>query len=189
MVLWKIKKVPIKGFTSTELLIVLAIIAMLSVVVAPSSLRAIENAKVTKAISDISTFHSATMAYYTDIGSFPADAGTGYDPGFNTSYNKTVSTISNWQGPYVSMSASNGQLPKNPWGGSYDYELLEANENSSKWQKSVAGVWISIRGIPNRDIAENLIQKTNLDILQGDPSEDSSNPKFLKISFRIIKFN
>lgn len=185
MVFWKTKKVAIRGFTSPELIIALAIIAMLSTVVAPSSLRAIENAKVAKAVSDISTFHSATIAYYTDVGSFPDGSGPGSDPGFNT----TLSTIANWQGPYIAMSASNGQLSKNPWGGNYDYELRESNENSSELEKSEAGVWITIRGIPKRDIAENIIQKTNFEILQGDPSEDSSDSKLFKISFRIVELN
>lgn len=186
MVFLKRKKNSMRGFTLIELLIVLAIISILAAVVAPSAFRAVENAKISKAITDVNAFQKATLAYYTDVGSFPKDIGPGMDPGFNT-----ISAIHNWQGPYLDMGAPSGRLPKNPWGGKYDYELWESNESSSNWQKSVAGVWISIRGIPNSDIAEKLIQKGNLNILQGDPSDDNSysDPKFLKVSFRIVKFN
>lgn len=186
------KKFKTQGFTLIELLIVIAIITILAAVVAPNAFRAIENSKITKALGDVDTFRKASLAYYADVGKFPIDIGPGGDPGFNTtsplSGIMTQNDVLKWQGPYLDMNVSGGWLPKNPWGGVYDYECWTATSSSSAWQKEHAGIWITIRGI-NIETANKLIEKASYDYMEDDPSDDNSSgdPSIVKVSFRVVK--
>jgi general secretion pathway protein G len=90
------------GFTLIELLVVIAIIAILAAVVAPNAYRAIEKAKVAGAIADYQAIKSAAMSYYSDTGTWPADA-TGLPPGRGGPTNGflTDDGTAGWNGPYL----------------------------------------------------------------------------------------
>lgn len=62
----------LKGFTLVELLIVIAIIAILAMVITPTAFGAIEKSKATAALSDIRAIQSAELAYFVQEGKLPA---------------------------------------------------------------------------------------------------------------------
>ena len=123
-----------RGFTLVELLVVIAIICVLAAVIAPNAFRAIEKAKVTKAVSDLKTIGRAATAYYADVGSFPATKGGGWgkDPGFvqkpesswtgenGESYEGDLNA---WDGPYLEKWSL-----KHPWDHSYNWNYWENYE-------------------------------------------------------------
>jgi prepilin-type N-terminal cleavage/methylation domain-containing protein len=76
-----------EGFTLIELIIVVAIIAILGAVVAPNILKAIDGSRVVAVVADTKVIKSAAQAYYADTGQWPkksrnAEENKGSDPGF-----------------------------------------------------------------------------------------------------------
>ena len=130
-----------EGFTLIELLVVIAVIAVLAAVVAPHAYRAIEKAKVARAIQDGRTLRSAVEGYYADIGFWPPDVGRGWDPGFQRPlpYNPDTGATgaggaggdvppnwqaivqARWDGPYLEKWPS-----YTPWAGKYDWNYWPA---------------------------------------------------------------
>lgn len=140
----------VKTFTLIELIVVIAIIAILSAIITPNAFKAIEKAKVSRLAGDMVALRTASLAYYTDLGFWPADTCPNDDPGFTRSTAYNVLTGGNpsclttsqyppnwetilqtyWDGPYIE------RWPLyNPWAGSYDYE---------NW----GDIWMSARSIP-----------------------------------------
>lgn len=62
-----------KGFTLVELLIVIAIIAVLAAVVTPVALSAIEKSKATAVYAEIKSIETADLTYYVQNSEFAAD--------------------------------------------------------------------------------------------------------------------
>jgi prepilin-type N-terminal cleavage/methylation domain-containing protein len=60
-----------RAFSLIELTIAIAIISILASVVAPNAFRAIEKAKVARAMADIKAIKVAALAFYRDVGLFP----------------------------------------------------------------------------------------------------------------------
>ncbi|MGI6309007.1 MAG: prepilin-type N-terminal cleavage/methylation domain-containing protein [Dethiobacteria bacterium] len=71
-----------EGFTLIELIIVVAIIAILGAVVAPNILKAIDGSRVVAVVADTKVIKSAAQAYYADTGQWPKSPAAGSDPGF-----------------------------------------------------------------------------------------------------------
>jgi general secretion pathway protein G len=101
------------GFTLIELIVVIAIIATLAAVVAPSVFRNVGDAKVGAAKSQIEVFALALNAYRLDNDNFPTT-----DQGLEAL--RTSPTAGdpprNWRGPYLSRV-----VPLDPWGRPYIY--------------------------------------------------------------------
>lgn len=70
------------SFTLVELIVVIAIIAILGAIIAPSAFKAIEKAKISAAIADIKAIKNAALGFYADTGTFPCNkaGGWGEDP-------------------------------------------------------------------------------------------------------------
>lgn len=101
-----------RGFTLIELIVVIAIIAILTAIVAPNAFRAIEKAKISKALGDWGTFKSATMSFYADTGLWPGTSGTFIrieDTGLITNPG-----YAGWDGSYLEKL-----LSVHPWAGTY----------------------------------------------------------------------
>jgi type II secretion system protein G len=69
------KRLAASGFTLTELLIVVAIIAVLAAIATPNFLEAQMRSKVSRAQADMRTLQTALEAYAVDWNSYPLNAG------------------------------------------------------------------------------------------------------------------
>lgn len=107
------RKGPRDGFTLIEMLVVLAIIATLAGVVAPSIFRNAGEAKIQAARSQIETLGLALDAYRLDSDSYPSG-----DQGLGALWERPTNgePPRNWRGPYLRR-----QVPDDPWGRPYVY--------------------------------------------------------------------
>lgn len=94
---------------------VIAIIAILAAVVTPNAFRAIEKAKVAKVESDLKTFKTAAMAYYSDCGQWPVDGVTWLTDEENAMFVTGAGQPAGWDGPYLE------RWPDPPWHCSFTY--------------------------------------------------------------------
>lgn len=101
------------GFTLLELLVVLAIIATLVAVVAPSIFRNVGDAKADAAKSQLEILSLALDAYRIDNDAYPTTA-----QGLEALWTKPAlaNAPRNWRGPYLRKD-----VPLDPWGRTYVY--------------------------------------------------------------------
>ena len=101
------------GFTLIEMLVVIAIIATLAAVVAPSVLRNVTDARTTAAKSQIEILALALDSYRVDNAAYPTTA-----EGLQAlrTAPAQMSTGLRWKGPYLRK-----ELPSDPWGRPYVY--------------------------------------------------------------------
>jgi len=95
------------AFTLVEMLLVLVILAVLAAIVIPKLAGRSQQAKVTAARTQISSFEQALGAYEVDTGNYP------------NSLDALVSQPGNangWKGPYLAKG-----IPNDPWGNPYQY--------------------------------------------------------------------
>ena len=97
-----------KGFSLIEILVVMAIIAMLAVMVAPNIFNQQAGAQRDAALAQISAIEAALDAYFIDVQSYP-DSLDGL--------NENDSGRASWNGPYMRR-----EVPLDPWGNEYVYE-------------------------------------------------------------------
>ena len=103
------------GFTLIELIVVIAIIAALASVIAPSIFRNASDAKSTAARSQIEIFALALNAYRLDNDAFPSsEQGLA---ALQAAPTGEPAAPRNWRGPYLKKA-----VPLDPWGQPYHYE-------------------------------------------------------------------
>ncbi|MCP4172727.1 MAG: prepilin-type N-terminal cleavage/methylation domain-containing protein [Fuerstiella sp.] len=126
-----------RGFTLTELLIVMAILVLLVSLVGPRLLGSKAKADVNSVKTQIGMFQSSLERYAIDMNRFPSseqglsalvaapaadsgESGSGGEDGLELEGDdeRSVAGGSNWDGPYIKTET----LPKDPWGNSYRYE-------------------------------------------------------------------
>ncbi|MDD5729610.1 MAG: prepilin-type N-terminal cleavage/methylation domain-containing protein [Candidatus Omnitrophica bacterium] len=130
----KVSLVRRKGFTLIELIVAIAIIAILAAIIAPNAFKAVEKAKISSAVSDIRAIRTAAMSFYSDTGTLPCTkaGGWGLDPGFVRPVTAAncwateggcaagCTDLGNWDGPYLEKWP-----PSGPWhvggGGMYNW--------------------------------------------------------------------
>lgn len=98
------------GYSLLEMLIVLAIIAMIAALVGPRLFAQLDKSKAVTARVQLKGLKSALNTMRLDIGRFPNDS-----EGLELLVRAPVATA-DWSGPYLS-----GDLPKDPWGRPYIY--------------------------------------------------------------------
>lgn len=98
------------GFTLIELVVAIAIIALLAGLVAPALFSNVSDAKVAAAKADLATIGLALEAYALTSGSYPTVA-----EGL-TALVSPPGDASAWRGPYLK-----GGVPLDPWGAPYVY--------------------------------------------------------------------
>lgn len=96
-----------QGFSLIELLVVLAILAMIAGLIVPNLIEKSEGAKAKAAVSEIQRLAMAIDEFYLDAGRLPRDLRELVERPAN---------ISNWNGPYVNNSNLN-----DPWENPYNY--------------------------------------------------------------------
>ena len=103
------------AFTLTELLIVMAILVLLVSLVGPRLLGSKKKADVNSTKTQIGLLQSALERYAIDTNTFPST-----EDGLQALVKNTAEDTesSKWDGPYLKKTS----LPKDPWGGDYQYE-------------------------------------------------------------------
>ena len=109
-----------RAFTLIELLLVLVILGILAAIVVPKFSGRTEQARVTAAQSQISTFGTALDAFEVDNGFYPKGKG-----GLNDLI-VAPNNAGNWRGPYLKS-----EIPLDPWGNAYLYECPGKHNPSS----------------------------------------------------------
>ena len=116
----KISKTPRaqKGFTLLEIIVVVTIIAILAAYIAPKVVGRADDARISKAKSDIRVLESSMELYKLDNFVYPSS-----DQGLDALVNKPAgSDLKHWRrGGYIK------KLNKDPWGNKYQYQLPGVN--------------------------------------------------------------
>ncbi|MBN3040249.1 MAG: prepilin-type N-terminal cleavage/methylation domain-containing protein [Candidatus Omnitrophica bacterium] len=153
-----------ESFTLVELILVVAIIAILAAVVTPNILSAREDARAAKLVLTIETLKKAALKYYADTGRLPIEG---------TSYNELSenAAVSSWMWP----QPANGQ-PIPGWNGPYISHVLSANDNPYEGQFYITW-WIPGAGDTGYGllyawgVPENAAKKVN-DVLDKNDAGD-----------------
>ena len=106
------------GFTLVELLIVMAILAILGGLVTAAAQNARKRGAATKAKAAIAALETALQMYQLDLGGYPASGNTGLVTALATGPGS-----SDWHGPYMEFKQdelSDGAF-LDPWGKPYVY--------------------------------------------------------------------
>jgi len=98
-----------QGFTLVEMLLVLVILATLAAIVIPKMAGRSEQAKVTAAKSQISSFEMALDSFEVDNGYYPKT-------GDLEALVNQPGDAKNWRGPYLKS------IPLDPWSNPYTYD-------------------------------------------------------------------
>lgn len=104
-----------RGFTLIELIVVIAIIAVLSSIIAPNAFRAIEKAKVARFCEDYRAAKAGIYAFYADTGTWPCDDDNMGNALITGGPSGACDAVANyrdrpgWDGPYID------KLSTPPW--------------------------------------------------------------------------
>jgi general secretion pathway protein G len=104
------------GFTLLELLVVVAIIAMLAGYVGPKYFAQLGKSEIGVAKAQIDALEKALDQYRLDIGRYPSS-----EQGLQA-LNKQPGGETKWTGPYLKKD-----VPVDPWGHPYQYRMPSAN--------------------------------------------------------------
>src|SRR5437660_2248324 len=115
------------GFTLIELLLVLVILGILAAIVVPKFSGRTEQARMTAAQSQISTFNTALDAFEVDNGYYPKGRNGLVD------LVQPPRDSQNWRGPYLKSA-----IPNDPWGRPYIYDC-PGKHNPSSYDLSSMG--------------------------------------------------
>ncbi len=116
--------IKIKGFTLIELIVVIAIIAVLTAIIAPNAFRAIEKANCARAIAEFKALKTATLSFYSDTGTWPITS-RGWVTIQNSGLMNNTNNWTGWDGPYLEKNIS-----KHPWGGQYWLEIFNLGKGA-----------------------------------------------------------
>ena len=108
------------AFTLIELLLVLVILGILAAIVVPKFSGRTEQARMTAAQTQISTFSTALAAFEVDNGYFPKGKNGLYD------LVQAPRDAQSWRGPYMDK-----EIPLDPWNHPYVYECPGKHNPSS----------------------------------------------------------
>ena len=128
------RKEGIRGFTLIEMVIVVAIVALLAGILVPIAFNQIDDAEEARAMADVRQISSAILLFRSDAGQWPgATVNTLYSDGnsaqrenrfgigssehMSRSLRDNTASTPGWQGPYMS------QFAPDPWGNRYIVEV------------------------------------------------------------------
>jgi type II secretory pathway pseudopilin PulG len=113
-----------KAITFIELIVVVAIVAVIGSLLLPHAFRAIEKAKVARAIANFKAIRAAADVFNADTGRWPHADGVGDSELLTDKYGTR-----GWDGPYLEQS-----IPMHPWGGVYNI-TTNANLGQGAWHE------------------------------------------------------
>jgi general secretion pathway protein G len=113
------RRLPVRGFTLMELLVVLVIIGLLGGLVAPRFFKKADDAKVQAAQTQVKMLRGALDTMRLDIGRYPS-AAEGL--ALLQQAPKDDRIAPRWKGPYLDEA-----VPLDPWGTPYQYAIPGAN--------------------------------------------------------------
>lgn len=102
-----------RGFTMIELMVVLVILVLLVTMIVPNIVGKSDDAKQTKARTDIAMIEALLDQFYLDMGRYPTQ-----EEGVRVLYRAPDSDTEQWKGPY-----SKKPIPDDPWGNPYRYQI------------------------------------------------------------------
>jgi len=111
-----------QGFTLVELLVVMAIIALLAALVAPKVFPKLGKGKTAAAQAQIELFGQALDQYRLDTGHYPTT-----EQGLQSLV--TNPGVDKWQGPYLKKNV----IPPDPWGKAYNYQNPGSHGEYDLW--------------------------------------------------------
>ena len=103
----------IGGWTLLELMVVLAIIALIGALVGPALLTQTEGAKAKAADAQVKMLRGSLLTYRLDVGQFPSTA-----QGLAALNTAPQEVAEYWRGPYL-----DDDVPLDPWRKPYIYEF------------------------------------------------------------------
>ncbi len=101
------------GYTLTEMLVVIGVIALIAAVLTPTLLGNMQRARAKTAQMQLQTLSAAVETFRSDVGRYPAQ-GEGL-----TALVAGSDTMEGWTGPYVKDS----KYLQDPWGRGITYKL------------------------------------------------------------------
>lgn len=104
------------GFTLVELLVVLAIVALIASLAAPQVLRYLASARIDAAQAQINNIESALELFFIDNLRYPTT-----EEGLSALSAPSAALQARWNGPYLKKA---DQLT-DPWGNAYQYAFSE----------------------------------------------------------------
>lgn len=104
------------GFSLIEIMIAVAIMAVLAVLIVPNVLGRLKKAKVTSAETNLRAISAAITNFYADIGQYPTRLRDLVKKPTEEALAKK------WADPYL-QTAKGGEMRADPWGNQYQYKL------------------------------------------------------------------
>lgn len=109
-----IARPPRRGFTLAEVLVSVAMVAILAAVVVPTMRSKLQDSYEDAIISEFNNIESAVAAYRQDVGKYPPDidylyalrAVSGTLPSDRCNTQLTATARANWRGPYITRPIS-----------------------------------------------------------------------------------
>ncbi|WGM40015.1 type II secretion system major pseudopilin GspG [Caulobacter sp. NIBR1757] len=114
---------PTNGYTLTEMLVVIGIIALIAAVLTPALVGQMSRARAKTAEIQLETVATAIETFRDDVGRYPTDAeGV-------MALVKEPAGVKGWLGPYLRGKKAG----RDPWGQAYLYSVAKDGERFEVW--------------------------------------------------------
>jgi len=156
-----------RGFTLIELIVVIAIIAILAAIIAPNAFKAIEKAKISKAIGQFKAIKKATLMMRVDLGVLPREGNWCTGRGYVDNSLVAAAYQGLWDGPYLTVWPDKDSwggcitLLNGNWGECFDFDGSVANDVYLQMGRNTTNA-------ANNIIPESVKQKIDEIIDNGD---------------------